>query len=653
MRREKLFPYGVLALAALFILLVTGYQFGSLPYTPSATFSDAVVSHLPAAEYLHDAPVGFVWRDTILGGHPFAANPLNKTAYPFQWLTLLFPSSSLFLGMMIYFHLFLAGAGMMIFARNGGAGIQGAWLSGVAYMVAPRVMAHTGAGHLDILYACAWIPFFFNALRLLLDEPFQKSRILLVGLFAGLIVASDVRLAFLALLAGVIYAVYISRFHWRRLLHGFPAVILALFLSSAVIVPLVLWSPYLSRAGLTPQEAGLFSLELPNLLGVLLPVTQNNVELNVALGLIPLFLATFAILTQPRFRWVSVAVLLTVWYALGLNGLLWNVLTTVFPPLLWFRVPSRAWFIVTFIIAYLAAFGFQSLTDPQQNLRLRFQRKFPLVVFGLALLFGLLGVFCLLMLDINKLNGVLLLVVSVALMLCFIAVQNKSVRRSLQWMIPILVLVELIGVGRSWLEWRGESYWLTPYVPLANFLLEQHPERIYSPAYSVPQNVAETYDLNLFYGVDPFQVAEVAEAIQRAGGLEPSHAYSVVQPPLNDVVGEDLSTANQSAVPDLELLADWGVTHIIAPYPYPSLEAAGRFELLSEIDGVYVYENLFVRPDCGSACPESIWGTEVDLALNPSSVHRLNDFTLFAHILSGMSYLILAFILIVKKVRLW
>ncbi len=142
-------------------LLATGFRPGTLPYNPGATFSDAVTSHLPAAQFLREAVLDQhsfpLWRETIMAGQPFAADPLNKTAYPLQWIALLLPPIY-HLDLMIVLHLLIAGAGMWLWARSLGLGEWAAGISALAYALSPRVLGHTGAGHLDLLYALAWFP---------------------------------------------------------------------------------------------------------------------------------------------------------------------------------------------------------------------------------------------------------------------------------------------------------------------------------------------------------------------------------------------------------------------------------------------------------------------------------------------------------------
>src|SRR5262245_18597938 len=97
----------LIALGGVFLLL-TGIRPDALPFIPEARFSDAATSHWLAAHHLRESVLierTFpIWQSTILGGSPFAANPLNKTAYPLEWLTVVIPPAP-FLNLMIVLHL--------------------------------------------------------------------------------------------------------------------------------------------------------------------------------------------------------------------------------------------------------------------------------------------------------------------------------------------------------------------------------------------------------------------------------------------------------------------------------------------------------------------------------------------------------------------
>lgn len=85
--------FGVALLVALVALrALTSFDPDGLPFQPGAHFSDAATSHWPAALHLRRSVLedgAFpLWRPLLMGGQPFAANPLNKVGYPPQWLAL-------------------------------------------------------------------------------------------------------------------------------------------------------------------------------------------------------------------------------------------------------------------------------------------------------------------------------------------------------------------------------------------------------------------------------------------------------------------------------------------------------------------------------------------------------------------------------------
>ncbi|MBK8028850.1 MAG: hypothetical protein IPK17_04920 [Chloroflexi bacterium] len=362
-------------------------------------------------------------------------------------------------------------------------------------VLSPRMIGHLGAGHIDIVYALAWLPCLLWAVKC--AAAGSRRGLWATGVFAGLMFLADVRLSLFGLALAAAYGVLeiirnrmrysSSLLNMASLLRFFLPVILFLLIASAVIIPLWLWSPYLTRAALTAADAGVFALRPEYLLGVLIPQAHRNVEVLTYLGLVPLILAVIGAVTARRHVWFwLIAALIAALYALGSNGFLWNTLTQIIPFLLWFRVPSRAWLIVTLIVALLAGYGAERL------------KRRPLQI------------------------GMLLMIIT----------------------------LELTLTGRAWLEWRGEEYWLPESQrELAETLIADGVDRVYSPTYSLEQQVAELYEIELFYGVDPFQLRDYVGAIQGVGGVA-FEGYSMVQPPLIGVVGEDFSTANRRAQPD-------------------------------------------------------------------------------------------------------
>lgn len=579
----------VMVAAALFLLL-SGFRPGLLPFNPGAQFSDAVTSHWLTASFLYEHP-GADWRDTILGGQPLRANPLNKTGYLLNIAASVPPETAL--NLMILTHLGLAAAGMWLWARTMGVSAVGAGLSVLALLLSPRLIGHLGAGHLDLIYALAWWPGLMCVSACMMVNPSWLFG-LTTGLYAGFVFTADIRLALFAFTTVLAQLIYIGLRQQKRLpLRGlFSAVLVFAPMAAGIVVPLILWGPYLNRGSLTPQDAGVFSLEPVHLLGLLLPPHSGNIETVTYVGISVLVLAVIGIVYARAWLWPGVmgaAVL----YALGTNAFVWPLLVRFIPALLWFRVPSRAWFIVTMLMALLAGVGAEALINLTHTAlpvthRARW-RLGALIGFVLSLV---IGGFTIATLPLPETVGLNVMIGGAGVSLVILLlVERRLSETAARWLLFLVVALDLGLNGLQWLEWRGTNQWLEPHRALVERLWEENPARIYSPAYSLPQEAAEAADLRLFYGVDPFQLAGVSQAIQQAGGIE-STAYSVIQPPLLSIEGSDLGTANRDAQPNSEILAAWDVSHIIAPYEIRN----PRLERVAEVDGIYIYLNLDHQP---------------------------------------------------------
>jgi hypothetical protein len=656
MRRSASLRYALVLVAlGIFFLLLTGFNFSKLPFTPGAEFSDAVTTHFSSALYLRDQALHGgdflpLWRETIMGGQPFAANPLNKTAYPLQWLVVIFPPTQ-HLNILIVVHLLIAGAGMWRWTRALGLRREAAALSAIAYTLAPRMIGHLGAGHLDIVYALAWFPWLMDGARRFATKP-HLHHAFLTAFFATLMLLADVRVSLFAFFATAVYGWSAAHGQRRRALGwSIFAVIIGLLLTASVLIPLIAYAPSLSRAALTAEEAGLFSLEPAQFLGLILPPQSGNVETLTYAGLPVLFLAAIALFSSPRKHaiWIGLLIFVVVW-SLGVNSFIWNTLVRVFPPLLWFRVPSRAWLLVALILPLLAGYGLDGLCNRVAQLyagqgwkRLGQARLWTLILLVICVTGGL---FMLLALPMPPGMGLSLLLWGGG----FALVMLLAFARRLPWrmfagLILLISFGDLAMNGRVWLEWRGEDQWLTPYQPLAERLREDGVARVYSPTYSLPQQAAQAYDIEIFGGVDPFQIERASQAIIQGGGID-FEGYSVVMPPLVGMVGNDLSTANRDALPNTELLAAWGVSHIVAAYSI-ELEALAVVDVMP-LQGrdVYIYRNLAYQP---SDTVES--ASNAALLFDQPTLDRLNNLTVSSAVMSFVVFGACVVVLLVWGVR--
>ena len=274
---------GLVVGCGVLLLVIAGFTPYGLPFLPGATFSDAVTSHWGAALFTRETVLSGeypLWRETILGGMPFAANPLNKTAYPLQWLVLILPAT-VHLNVMIVLHVALAGVGMWQWARVHDIREEGAALAVLAYMLSPRLVAHLGAGHLDIVYALGWLPWLMWLLHRGTRDEGATLYTLKLALVAGMVLLADVRVSLFGFAFGAAYVLWraavdrdVMRIGWSAV-----AVVPFLLLVAGGLVPLLGWQPYLSRSLLTAAEAGALSVQPVGLTGLLLPPHEagNNI----------------------------------------------------------------------------------------------------------------------------------------------------------------------------------------------------------------------------------------------------------------------------------------------------------------------------------------------------------------------------------------
>src|SRR5450432_1368692 len=130
------------------LLYGVGFRSDTLPFPYNSTYSDAAISHWPNVLIFQQAVHAGqwpLWSDLLMGGLPFAANPLSKVWYPPQWVALVLPAA-LHLNLLIWAHLVLAGIGMRALGKKLGLQAGPAAIVGLAYAFMPRLFAATGAG---------------------------------------------------------------------------------------------------------------------------------------------------------------------------------------------------------------------------------------------------------------------------------------------------------------------------------------------------------------------------------------------------------------------------------------------------------------------------------------------------------------------------
>ncbi|HWR65170.1 MAG TPA: YfhO family protein [Bellilinea sp.] len=590
----------LVALVLLLPLIPWLVQSGSFYYSVNSDYSDLTVSHLPNAIYLMESLRSSgefpLWSNLILGGAPFAADPLAGVWYAPGWIAYVLPQPFGF-NLTVLMHLLWGGLGMVWLLRRLGLRIEAAVFGGMAFELMPKLLAHTTAGHISLVYAVSWTPWLILA-ELYRQKRQQKRAAVLPGLVLGLIFLADPRWAAYAGIAWLIYSLWQAAStrldksgRWSTA--WLPGAGLQLLVALGVCA--VLWLPMLeltrqsTRANLAPADILTFSLPLSRLLGLLFPTLGGFAEWVVYPGAVLVLLAVMA-LSRKVVRQRA-----AVWLVLALLGLvislgtLWPGAETIasLPLFNLLRVPSRAWFLTGMAVIILGAYGLDNLfeddpahTNKRNNLILAAVTALAVLsTIGMAIMSGEVrtGAFWG---AAAYLTGFVMLIL----------IQKKPLAQT--WMTAALVALvvadlggaNLLGVNfRSKCEVNGEGANAALY--LANQLGDF---RVYSPSYSIPQHTAAQLGLELVDGVNPLQLKTTVEFLESATGVK-TDTYSVTMPAF---VTGDPGVDNKNARPDTELLGLINVKYIAAEFEIQHVQLKEVWQAGSTT----VYENLDFKP---------------------------------------------------------
>jgi len=533
----------------------------ALPYPANSTVSDLTLTHWSAFEYARQqiATTGQVplWRTSILSGTPFAENPLAGLFYPPHWLALFtaLPLATA-LTVLLWLHFALAAGAMYALMQRWQVRPLAALASAVAYAAAPKIVAHMGLGHLTLVEAWAWLPMVMCFLTPTPTLPRREKTTtgegagaLVAGIALGVCVLADARMAIYAGALAISYLIVMGlrRGTWRATLgRGIIVIVVAATVSAAAWLPTLSLTSSSSRSALGPEEAGVLSLDPVYLLGLLIADRSGAAERTTYVGLSVLTLALIGLLRArsipARLRalralraWLISVIVLGAIVALGTHTPLYNLLAQL-PGASLLRVPARAWFVVVFALAVLAGLGLQTVLVP---------------------------------------------------------IRRPTAQRIVAVIALSLIVIELMSV--DWAVYRVETI-ETAFAhgrTAADWLKQQPGDfRVYSPSLSIPQPVAQQFDLQLADGVDPLQLARYVYFMQQATGIG-AWGYSVTLPPFTGIKTDaDIGTALKDVQPNMSLLGLLNVKYIAADFPIKSADLIERYRS----DGTIVYENQRVLP---------------------------------------------------------
>ena len=598
------------------ILLLPGFV--GIPFSsPEALYTDLLISHYPNALYLKQAILEYhsipLWSPTILSGYPFAANPLSGLWYPLGWVALAFtlPQGLIIL---IALHLVLGGVGMYRLVRAEGLRHSPALFAALAFELMPKLFAHSGAGHLTLLYAVPWTPWLLLAAR-------DKGRKWTSGVVLALIFLADPRWA---AYAGLLWLVYLFA-HSQHDTKSLRALIakqspilrkniasagkrlfatialsslfekiryllvslgITILLSAPLLVPLLEFVSLSTRSHLASAEIFSHSLPPAQLLGLFFPSGGGSVEWMYyagGAGIVLVIISLTSAQTRKKSRfWLWVAGLSLV-FALGshIPGL---ELLAILPGFSLLRVPPRTLFLTGIAVAVVSAYSLEELLSRQKLNRGARLSLMGLVAFVLLAGGGIWALIGELPFSVAWGMG------AITLAALWVDVARRSVSPQV-WMIGLVLLgiVDWGGADFLGMDIRPNERAFAQQSELVEYLSEKSGRfRIYSPSYSLPQHITAKHELELVDGVDPLQIAAYAKFMEEATGV-PQTGYSVTLPPFAE--GETVRD-NAAYIPNPELLGLLNVHYVAAEFDL----VVDGLVFREQFGKTRLYENTFALP---------------------------------------------------------
>lgn len=580
-------------------LLLLASQWGNFAYPFQSDYSDLTISHTPNLLFLRQslAQTGEVplWSNSILSGYPFAANPLSGLWYPPAWAAVFLPIPW-GLNILIWLHLLWGGIGLYSYLRTLGLHPWPALLGGISFELMPKLLAHLAAGHVSLVFAVAWTPWLLLVeRRRIAGPPPQGGAPLLSGLVYGAILLADVRWAAFCLVLWWLYSLYermgleprkpAALLRWGGAMLAQTGV--GLLVAAPLLLPLLQYTQLSTRSLMGSADQLAFSLPPMHLFGLLFPDMGGYAEWSLYPGAISLLMFAWvagkAGLKRRYAFWIGVVMVALV-FSLG----------EAIPPIGWItrlpgfhllRVPARALFLAGLGFSVVLAAGADDLLRlrPGEEAKQRFGPGLaPVSIAAFAGLFAAGAYSVTRQASAEFLWGAGFLLVFTGLML----LRQRGALSPGAWMaalFPLLVL-DMGGVGYTQFTFRAPEQVLAESQAAARYLSSRPGIfRVYSPSYSLHQQTAAYYGLQLADGIDPLQLLDYTKFMAAAGDI-PVDGYSVTLPPFQS---SDLAKEHRFARPDAQQMGLLNVKYLAAEFP---VQAQG-WRLVERFGETHIYEN--------------------------------------------------------------
>ncbi len=590
----------LIIIALLLVFLPVLLKLSAIPFYQEAQYSDILISHLPNAQFAHNAVMEWrqipLWSPMLFAGLPFAADPLSGMAYLPNWLAVLIPEPATF-NLLMLLHLAWAALGSYVFARRSGFLAEAGVILGIGFACTPKILAHLGLGHFGLISAVSWTPWLLIHVESVVHSIHAdvRSPAIKAGAILGVIFLADPRWSIPSLILALLLGLYLwVRLHQPR--RGSPLQVGKVLLLSAgaaigvgalLAFPLMELLPLSTRAGLSEAARDSLALDWAHLLGYIHPILGQPEQVTyLGVSLLTLVVVGFLSRRRDSLFWGGVFIL-TILLSMGSATPLYPLLTRILPGAGFLRVPARMLFLSAFAAAILASIGVEWVSDPAIDKTN--SKPFRMTMLGWILLVVLTNI-ALATTRVVALSDAIITSVIVILTAAILELWRRGQVRTIH-ALSVLALVVVFDLGRvSWAMIRMEpaDAGQAAARQLADMLGGSYGEaRVFSPSYALPQNVAVDASIEMLDGVNPLQLASYADYLEDATGFE-STRYTVTLPPFPN--GDPKQPWKIDF--DLELLARLNTSHIISDYP---LQQQGLIPINTPTE-LYLYELEGPRP---------------------------------------------------------
>src|SRR6266700_4024358 len=335
------------------------------------------------AEWWHRLGHVPLWNPELFGGLPFVAAGHGDIFYPTSFLRLVLPVETV-VNLDFVVHYILAGLFTYWLLRRLHVSWTGAVIGGLAYELSGLMASYPSPGHDGKLFASTALPLACLALVLALRDKRWEGYPLL-ALAVALSLLGHFQIAYYLLIATGLFALYLTLEEvpsdaaaWRagRLGFALGAVLLGFGLAAIQVLPFIHYIPFSPRAQGFHGFEGSTSFAVPwsHVPEFVLKHFAGSRETywgpNVIklhseyLGLPVVALAALGALAKERRRlvvWVGGLGLLFLLVSLGAGTPFYRVWWALMPLVKKTRAPGMAFFVVAFVVGWLAAAGVVAL----------------------------------------------------------------------------------------------------------------------------------------------------------------------------------------------------------------------------------------------------------------------------------------------------